>query len=158
MASLRSWVLLQVSRAEAEAWCDERNLTYFEVSAKESINVEKAFTTAASYALCWVRHLCYHHSYSSRPGRCTLIPAEPLSPSWMVTVGMGLFKSQLKATEVVVRTDRLLKYHISTQHWNPGCQVKWQGVLNHLNQWLRQGPTSEASAPNLFVMFCSFGV
>ncbi|XP_048872503.1 ras-related protein Rab-7b-like [Brienomyrus brachyistius] len=43
----------QVSRAEAEAWCDERNLTYFEVSAKESINVEKAFATAASYALCW---------------------------------------------------------------------------------------------------------
>ncbi|XP_043932778.1 ras-related protein Rab-7b isoform X2 [Protopterus annectens] len=41
----------QVSKDMAKAWCDERNLPYFEVSAKNDLNVDFAFETLARNAL-----------------------------------------------------------------------------------------------------------
>ncbi|XP_071993523.1 ras-related protein Rab-7b [Engystomops pustulosus] len=41
----------QVSRELAVSWCEERKLLYFEVSAKDNINVELAFETLARGAL-----------------------------------------------------------------------------------------------------------
>jgi Ras-related protein Rab-7A len=42
----------QVSQKRAMAWCQSKgNIPYFETSAKESINIEQAFQTAAQNAL-----------------------------------------------------------------------------------------------------------
>lgn len=41
-----------VSNEDAQKWCDENNiLRYYEVSAKENINVTEAFTELANAAL-----------------------------------------------------------------------------------------------------------
>ncbi|XP_048409295.1 ras-related protein Rab-7b-like [Stegostoma tigrinum] len=41
----------QVTSDEAEAWCSSHNIPYFEVSAKEDINVDHAFENIARNAL-----------------------------------------------------------------------------------------------------------
>ncbi|XP_075706795.1 ras-related protein Rab-7b [Rhinoderma darwinii] len=41
----------QVSRESAASWCEERKVLYFEVSAKDNINVDLAFETLAKEAL-----------------------------------------------------------------------------------------------------------
>jgi Ras-related protein Rab-7A len=47
-----SYSLLQVTQKRAMAWCQAKgNIPYFETSAKEAINVEQAFQTAAKNAL-----------------------------------------------------------------------------------------------------------
>ncbi|KAL4645846.1 ras-related protein Rab-7b-like [Arapaima gigas] len=43
----------QVSREEAEAWCEDRSMAYLEVSAKDSAGVEQAFAMVAGQALSW---------------------------------------------------------------------------------------------------------
>jgi len=40
-----------VSRARAVAYCESKRFSYFETSAKDGVNVEKAFTTVAKKAL-----------------------------------------------------------------------------------------------------------
>ncbi|XP_029105601.1 ras-related protein Rab-7b-like isoform X2 [Scleropages formosus] len=45
----------QVSREEARAWCEDRNMVYLEVSAKDGVGVQQAFATAAGQALGWHR-------------------------------------------------------------------------------------------------------
>mmetsp|Transcript_12568 Transcript_12568/g.18787 ORF Transcript_12568/g.18787 Transcript_12568/m.18787 type:complete len:207 (-) Transcript_12568:333-953(-) len=40
-----------VSREDAEAWCKENSIPYFETSAKDNTNVEQAFETVAKRAL-----------------------------------------------------------------------------------------------------------
>uniref|UniRef100_A0A8C3KXK8 RAB7B, member RAS oncogene family n=1 Tax=Chrysolophus pictus TaxID=9089 RepID=A0A8C3KXK8_CHRPC len=42
---------LQVSKEIASAWCKEKDIPYFEVSAKNNINVAEAFETLAKQAL-----------------------------------------------------------------------------------------------------------
>lgn len=43
---------LQVTQKRAMTWCQSKgNIPYFETSAKEAINVEQAFQTAAKNAL-----------------------------------------------------------------------------------------------------------
>ena len=47
-----SYSLLQVTQKRAMTWCQSKgNIPYFETSAKEAINVEQAFQTAAKNAL-----------------------------------------------------------------------------------------------------------
>ncbi|ESO03543.1 hypothetical protein HELRODRAFT_157040 [Helobdella robusta] len=41
----------KVTTQQAESWCKEHNMPYFETSAKDVINVDKAFTMAASKAI-----------------------------------------------------------------------------------------------------------
>lgn len=41
----------QVSKEIASAWCKEKDIPYFEVSAKNNINVAQAFETLAKQAL-----------------------------------------------------------------------------------------------------------
>ena len=41
----------EISQQRALAWCQERNYTYFETSAKEVINVDQAFLTIAKHAM-----------------------------------------------------------------------------------------------------------
>ncbi|KAM4701073.1 ras-related protein Rab-7b [Discoglossus pictus] len=45
----------QVSNESAVSWCKEKNLPYFEVSAKHAINVDLAFETLAKKALAHYR-------------------------------------------------------------------------------------------------------
>uniref|UniRef100_A0A8B9D9S4 RAB7B, member RAS oncogene family n=1 Tax=Anser cygnoides TaxID=8845 RepID=A0A8B9D9S4_ANSCY len=42
---------MQVSKEIASAWCKEKDIPYFEVSAKNNINVAQAFETLAKQAL-----------------------------------------------------------------------------------------------------------
>lgn len=44
----------QVSKEMAAAWCKEKDIPYFEVSAKNNINVVEAFETLAKQALATV--------------------------------------------------------------------------------------------------------
>lgn len=44
----------QVSKELASAWCKEKDIPYFEVSAKNNINVAQAFETLAKQALTTV--------------------------------------------------------------------------------------------------------
>uniref|UniRef100_A0A8D0F0B9 RAB7B, member RAS oncogene family n=1 Tax=Strix occidentalis caurina TaxID=311401 RepID=A0A8D0F0B9_STROC len=46
---------LQVPKETAAAWCKEKDIPYFEVSAKNNINVAEAFETLAKQALTTVR-------------------------------------------------------------------------------------------------------
>lgn len=46
--------LPQVSKEIASAWCKEKDIPYFEVSAKNNINVAEAFETLAKQALTTV--------------------------------------------------------------------------------------------------------
>ncbi|MGH0160489.1 UNVERIFIED_CONTAM: hypothetical protein FKN15_057562 [Acipenser sinensis] len=41
----------QVSSNDASSWCEDRNLPYLEVSARDNINVDQAFHTVARHAL-----------------------------------------------------------------------------------------------------------
>ncbi|KAK1152796.1 ras-related protein Rab-7b-like, partial [Acipenser oxyrinchus oxyrinchus] len=41
----------QVSSSDASSWCEDRNLPYLEVSARDNINVDQAFHTVARHAL-----------------------------------------------------------------------------------------------------------
>ncbi|XP_051890675.1 ras-related protein Rab-7b-like [Pristis pectinata] len=41
----------EVTSEEAEVWCNARNIPYYEVSAKEGMNVDKAFESMARIAL-----------------------------------------------------------------------------------------------------------
>lgn len=47
----------QVPKETASAWCKEKDIPYFEVSAKNNINVAEAFETLAKQALSTVRIL-----------------------------------------------------------------------------------------------------
>lgn len=49
---------LQVSKEIASAWCKEKDIPYFEVSAKNNINVAQAFETLAKQALTTVSAAC----------------------------------------------------------------------------------------------------
>ncbi|MGH0140176.1 UNVERIFIED_CONTAM: hypothetical protein FKN15_070503 [Acipenser sinensis] len=44
-------VVLQVSGKLAQDWCRENNAEYFEASAKEAVNVERAFQSAVRLSL-----------------------------------------------------------------------------------------------------------
>lgn len=49
---------MQVPQEVAQDWCKEKNIPYFEVSAKNDINVVQAFEMLASRALSRVSGSC----------------------------------------------------------------------------------------------------
>lgn len=48
-------LFFQVSKEAVSSWCKEKDIAYFEVSAKNDINVVQAFETLARQALSRVR-------------------------------------------------------------------------------------------------------
>ncbi|XP_075052255.1 ras-related protein Rab-7b [Mixophyes fleayi] len=67
----------QVSEELAVSWCEERRMLYFEVSAKDNINVEMAFETLAKKAL--IHYQECRESYLTDSIKLT--PKEDSSPS-----------------------------------------------------------------------------
>lgn len=52
--------IFQVQSKRAQQWCQSKNnIPYFEVSAKEAINVEQAFQTIAKNALAQEREVSH---------------------------------------------------------------------------------------------------
>lgn len=61
--------ILQVPKELASSWCKEKDIPYFEVSAKNNINVAQAFETLAKQALTTVSTACsVQPSLTSREG------------------------------------------------------------------------------------------
>uniref|UniRef100_A0A4X2KXV0 RAB7B, member RAS onco family n=1 Tax=Vombatus ursinus TaxID=29139 RepID=A0A4X2KXV0_VOMUR len=56
---------LQVSQEKALDWCKEKDIPYFEVSAKNDINVEQAFELLARQALSRHRGILENYSTDS---------------------------------------------------------------------------------------------
>ncbi|CAJ0949644.1 unnamed protein product [Ranitomeya imitator] len=54
---------IKVSRELAASWCEERKVLYFEVSAKDNINVDLAFETLAKEALIHRQHIPQHFTF-----------------------------------------------------------------------------------------------
>uniref|UniRef100_A0A8B9PRF7 RAB7B, member RAS oncogene family n=1 Tax=Apteryx owenii TaxID=8824 RepID=A0A8B9PRF7_APTOW len=71
---------LQVSEEIASAWCKEKHIPYFEVSAKNDINVAQAFETLAKQALTTVvwESSCFpqpcRRKAANAPCRCAATP------------------------------------------------------------------------------------
>uniref|UniRef100_A0A8D1W3H1 RAB7B, member RAS oncogene family n=1 Tax=Sus scrofa TaxID=9823 RepID=A0A8D1W3H1_PIG len=59
---------LQVPQEVAQGWCKEKDIPYFEVSAKNDINVVQAFEMLAGRALSRVSSTCQGQGDSGTPG------------------------------------------------------------------------------------------
>lgn len=78
----------QVPKETASAWCKEKDIPYFEVSAKNNINVAEAFETLAKQALSTVSILQPRGEGGNRAGPgllrqilpCGAAPAAPEGP------------------------------------------------------------------------------
>lgn len=69
--------LPQVSKEVASAWCKEKDIPYFEVSAKNNINVAEAFEALAKQALTTVSIAPAPHLHQRRGFRGQLGSATP---------------------------------------------------------------------------------
>lgn len=65
----------QVPKETASAWCKEKDIPYFEVSAKNNINVAEAFETLAKQALSTVSTLQLQ-DWGGNPGAALTDPPE----------------------------------------------------------------------------------
>lgn len=59
---------IQVPQEVAQGWCKEKDIPYFEVSAKNDINVVQAFEMLAGRALSRVSGTCQGQGDSGTPG------------------------------------------------------------------------------------------
>lgn len=96
----------QVPKEMASAWCKEKDIPYFEVSAKNNINVAEAFETLAKQALNTV----------------SIAPAPSLCPQRGVRVGAGLSR----CPELIRQT---LRAHLQRQ--NIVCLYRDPGRETH---------------------------
>lgn len=73
-SQISSVLVIQVSKEVASSWCKEKDISYFEVSAKNNINVVQAFETLARQALSRVSCKSRSGTCPERMCMCTFVP------------------------------------------------------------------------------------